>query len=74
MKKIESRIWTIIAKVLPILMLVITPMIAIAQPDPGDDPDLPIDGGVGLLIAAGVGYGVKMAKDRKAKRAEQSNK
>jgi hypothetical protein len=28
-------------------------------PDNGGDPDAPIDGGVGLLIAAGIGYGLK---------------
>ena len=31
--------------------------------DPGDDPDAPIDGGVSLLVAAGVGYGIKKAKE-----------
>ena len=47
-------------------MIVITlPTIAIAQPG-GDfgDPDamVPIDGGLSLLLAAGVGYGVKKAR------------
>jgi uncharacterized membrane protein (Fun14 family) len=32
--------------------------------DPGGDPDLiPVDGGLGFLLAAGVGYGVKKARD-----------
>jgi len=32
--------------------------------DPGGDPDLiPIDGGLGFLLAAGVGYGIKKARD-----------
>jgi hypothetical protein len=36
--------------------------------DPGGDPDLiPIDGGLGFLLAAGVGYGVKKARDLKRK-------
>ena len=36
--------------------------------DPGGDPDLiPIDGGLGFLLAAGVGYGVKKARDMKKK-------
>ncbi len=35
----------------------------IGDGDPGGDPDAPIDGGVGLLIAAGVGYGVKRYRD-----------
>lgn len=26
---------------------------------PGEDPDVPIDGGIGLLLAAGVVYGIK---------------
>jgi len=30
--------------------------------DPGD-PDAPIDGGVGLLVAAGIGYGIKKVRD-----------
>jgi preprotein translocase subunit SecY len=35
--------------------------------DPGDDPDAPIDGGVSLLVAAGVGYGIKKAKESRKK-------
>lgn len=36
--------------------------------DPGGDPDLiPIDGGLGFLLAAGVGYGVKKARDFRKK-------
>ena len=34
--------------------------------DPGDDPDLiPVDGGLGFLLAAGVGYGVKKVRERR---------
>ena len=38
-----------------------------AQPtDPGGEVDAPIDGGLSLLIAGGVGYGVKqMRKNRR---------
>ncbi|MBW7892188.1 MAG: hypothetical protein H3C48_14440 [Chitinophagaceae bacterium] len=39
-----------------------------AQPGgPGGDPDaeIPIDGGIGLLIAAGVAYGAKKAYDKR---------
>jgi hypothetical protein len=37
--------------------------------DPGGDPDLiPIDGGLGFLLAAGVGYGVKKARDFRRKK------
>ena len=32
--------------------------------EPGGDPDLiPVDGGLGFLLAAGVGYGVKKARE-----------
>ena len=49
----------------------ILPQLAMAQIDPGEDPDAPIDGGISLLVAAGVGYGVKKARDnRKAKQKE----
>ena len=41
-----------------------------AAPDPSIDPDAPIDGGITLLLAAGVGYGVKKHRDNKKKKAE----
>jgi hypothetical protein len=34
-------------------------------PDPGGDPDAPIDGGVALLVAAGIAYGAKKINDKK---------
>ena len=42
-----------------------------AQPppgDPGDDPDIPIDGGISLLIAAGALYGSKKIYDARRKK------
>ncbi len=35
-------------------------------PDNGGDPDAPIDGGIGFLLAAGIGYGLKQ-KHKKSK-------
>lgn len=35
--------------------------------DPGQDPDLPLDSNVFLLVAAGVGYGLKKGWDLKQK-------
>lgn len=36
-------------------------------PDPGGNPAVPIDGGLGFLLAAGVGYGArKVYRNRKA--------
>jgi len=46
------------------------PMLAMADdggtPDGGGELDTPIDGGLSLLVAAGVGYGAKKMKERKA--------
>lgn len=36
--------------------------------DPGGDVDTPIDGGLSILIAAGVGYGVKKIRDERKQR------
>lgn len=36
--------------------------------DPNEDPDAPIDGGVSLLVAAGVGYGIKKVKDSRRRK------
>ena len=38
----------------------------------GGDPDAPIDGGLSLLLAAGVGYGVKKYRDIK-KQSQNEN-
>jgi hypothetical protein len=48
-----------------LIVCFLTLQLAIAQIDdpPGDfideDPELPVDGALGLLLAAGVGYGIK---------------
>jgi hypothetical protein len=39
----------------------------VSIPDNPGDPDAPIDGGLGFLIAAGLGYGVKKMKSNKKK-------
>ena len=44
----------------------IIPSLTHAQPVFDDDVnDVPIDGGLSLLIAAGVGYGAKKMRDKK---------
>ena len=48
-----------------LLLLLIFPLFAMAQEDPGPCPDCPIDGGLVLLIAAGAGYGVKKYREAK---------
>lgn len=51
------------------IILMILPVLLFAQ-DPGDptgDPDIPIDGGVGILVAAGIGYGYKKYRESRNK-------
>jgi len=65
--------WIILTSVM-VLLLNVMPNIAKAQPgdpgDPNEDPDAPLDGGVVLLLAVGVGYGVKVANDRRKARTK----
>ena len=68
MKKIRKQ-----ALVLSVLFVLFAfmPSIINAQTTPGDpggDVDAPIDGGVSLLVAAGIGYGVKKVRDNKKKK------
>lgn len=43
-----------------VVLVIFIPSVVHAQPGFGDDvDDVPIDGGLLLLIAAGIGYGVK---------------
>jgi hypothetical protein len=52
-----------------VALLFMLPCIAHAQPGFTDDTtDVPIDGGLSLLVAAGVGYGVKKMQQRKRDR------
>ena len=54
-----------------ILIFSVLPYNANAQfGDPGDDPDAPIDGGISVLIAAGIGYGAKKMRDSKKRKEE----
>jgi hypothetical protein len=48
--------------------LLCLPALVYAQGDPGPDPDpIPFDGGLSMLIAAGVAYGAKKAYDKRKK-------
>jgi hypothetical protein len=69
MKKIINNINTnqvIKIAYLLVLLLSITGLVHATGPsDPGGDVDAPIDGGLSLLIASGVGYGIKKMKARR---------
>ena len=67
MKRIKKLI--LIVSLFMISTLVM-PLNSIAQGDPGCDPldpSCPIDGGLSLLIAAGIGIGAKKAYEKKKK-------
>ena len=54
-----------------VICMICFPALLMAQPtDPPDgdqvyDVAVPFDGGVSLLVAAGIGYGVKKARDKR---------
>ena len=58
--------------IITIFIIMLLPTLAVAQIDglPSENIDAPIDGGLSLLVAAGVGYG---AKKLKQKRNQQKN-
>ena len=56
-----------VASLVLLVIFFMLPAITHAQPGFGDDvDDVPLDGGLSLLVAAGVGYGAKKMKQRKA--------
>lgn len=61
MKKVGNKL-----KLLLIVNLIIVPGILIAQePFPDNTEDVPFDGGISLLVAAGLGYGLKKVYEKK---------
>ena len=58
--------------ILTLVLLTCLPSLVHAQViDPGN-PDAPLDGGVSLLVAAGIGYGVKKVRENKKKKQQDS--
>ena len=58
-----------------IFSFLILPNLLQAQSIGGDtptDPDIPIDGGVGILVAAGIAYGAKKIREERKKKANKS--
>ena len=57
--------------ILTLVLLTCLPSLVHAQlpTDPGN-PDAPIDGGISLLVAAGIGYGVKKVRENRKKKQE----
>jgi hypothetical protein len=59
-----------------LLMLVslTLPLFTVAQAGPDDPDDVPIDGGLSLLVAAGAAYGIKKYRDAMKKEDEPDMK
>ena len=56
-------------KTVILLIVLFSPILLKAEPlDPGSDPDVPIDGGLSVLFAAGVGYGIRELRKKKAEK------
>lgn len=60
-------------RILAIIMFTVMPAVCLAfdePPEGGSDPDTPapVDGGISLLIAAGIGIGAKKAYQAKQKK------
>lgn len=59
-----------------LLMLVVLALPALAHAQdgtPGDPDAAPIDGGLSLLVAAGIGYGAKKIRDKRKENRELEN-
>ncbi len=71
----------LLPRLLLIIIVMVLPLMGISQdpPGPGDtgggNPDdagsVPIDGGLSLVIAAGVGYGAKKIREHNKKKREE---
>ncbi len=68
MKRINRSIGMI---ALTLLIAIAIPMVGHSQPDPGGSPDVPVDGGITLLLAAAGVAGVKKLRDNKKKNADK---
>lgn len=56
----------ILSYLILLCILFVLPTVLYAQPGFGDDvEDVPVDGGLSLLVAAGIGYGAKKLRDRR---------
>ena len=50
-----------------LLLLFVANITQAQPPDIGGDVDVPLDGGLSLLVAAGVGYGARKLKKQRTK-------
>lgn len=62
--------------IVSLVIIMVLPMLASAQFDgvPSENVDAPIDGGLSLLVAAGVGYGAKKLKEKRNNKIANTSK
>ena len=71
MKKVQ------ITFMLLLVALLASPVVSSAwwwDPPPPDCNDVPLDGGLSLLVAAGAGYGIKKVAEKRKKNQEEKSK
>lgn len=65
------KLTTTTFQILTLIVVLLLPALCMAQPPGfggGDDVmDVPVDGGLSLLAAAGIGYGAKKLKEKRSK-------
>jgi hypothetical protein len=68
-----KKIFTIQTILILIILMLPSLVHASSGPDttPGDPDSAPIDGGLSLLIAGGVGYGVKKLREKRRRQQEE---
>ena len=71
MKKVQITFMLLLAALLT------SPVVTFAwgwNPPPPDCNDVPLDGGLSLLVAAGAGYGIKKVAEKRKKNQEEKSK
>ncbi len=64
------KLKTLLTTLTIVCCLMYAPSLSAKPGDPGPDPDgVPLDGGVSILVAAGIAYGAKKAYDKRKKDA-----
>ena len=82
LQRFQNSTRTFLLCVLATVAMALSAQVAMAQPPPPDDPNnvgggtggagVPIDGGLGILMAAGAGLGLKKAWDARSNRNNES--
>lgn len=82
LQRFQNSTKTSLLCILATVAMALSSQVAIAQPPPPDDPNnvgggtggagVPIDGGLGILMAAGAGLGLKKAWEARSNRNNES--